>query len=150
MRAIPNVGGRRYPRVALLCVGGALLAGCGMFGGRSSEQPMTSSSPNQAGQGTVEATAGENGNTDLAVRVKHLAAPARLASDASVYVVWIKPRAAQIQNVGALEVDDDLVGALDTTTPHLAFTVTVTPEPSARMAAPTHSPVFTAEVDRGE
>ena len=39
-------------------------------------------------------------------------------------------------------------GKLDTTTPHRAFTVTVTPEPSARMAAPTHKAVFMSDVNR--
>jgi hypothetical protein len=52
--------------------------------------------------------------------------------------------------VGALKVDADLVGKLDTTTPHRTFTLTVTPEPSARMAAPTHAPVFTSEVNRAD
>jgi hypothetical protein len=66
------------------------------------------------------------------------------------YVVWIQPRNAEIQNVGALQVDADLVGKLDTTTPRRVFTLTVTPEPSARMAAPTRGALFTAEVNRGD
>jgi hypothetical protein len=77
-----------------------------------------------------------------------LAAPSKLADDASVYVVWIRPAKGEVQNVGALDVDKDLVGRLETTTPHKAFTVTVTPDPSARMAAPTHKAVFTSDVNR--
>ena len=114
------------------------------------KQSMESSVANTSGEGTVQAKAGPNDNTQIEVRVKHLSEPARVASDASVYVVWIQPRNAEIQNVGALKVDADLVGKLDTTTPHRTFTLTVTPEPSARMAAPTHAPVFTAEVNRAE
>jgi hypothetical protein len=64
--------------------------------------------------------------------------------------VWIETGKGEVQNVGALETDEDLDGKLETITPHKAFTVTVTPEPSARMAAPTHSPVFTATVNRAE
>jgi hypothetical protein len=127
-------------------------AGCGLFG-RSSEpakQPMTSSAANLTGEGTVEAKKGDNGNTSVEVRVKHLAIPSKVAADASVYVVWIQPRNAAIQNVGALIVDGDLVGKLDTTTPFLAFTLTVTPEPSARMASPTHEAVFSASVERAD
>jgi hypothetical protein len=114
------------------------------------KQTMESSVENTSGEGTVEAKAGPNDNTQIEVRVKHLSPPARVASDASVYVVWIQPRHAEIQNVGALKIDTDLVGKLDTTTPHRTFTLTVTPEPSARMAAPTHGAVFTAEVNRAD
>lgn len=122
--------------------------GCGLFGGSAPKQTMLTSAENTSGEGTVQAKAADNGNTALEVRVKHLSSPSKVADDASVYVVWIKPRNGELQNVGALEVDKDLVGKLDTTTPHRAFTVTVTPEPSARMAAPTHKAVFTSEVNR--
>jgi hypothetical protein len=111
---------------------------------------MQTSAGNPSGQGTVQAEADDNGNTTVDVRVKHLSAPSKVAADASVYVVWIKPRNASIQNVGALDLDDDLVGRLETTTPHHAFTLTVTPEPSARMAKPTHDAVFVSEVTRTE
>ena len=121
-------------------------AGCAS----ASKQTMESSVANTSGEGTVEAKAGPNDNTQIEVRVKHLAPPARVAPDASVYVVWIQPRNAEIQNVGALQIDADLVGKLNTTTPHRTFTLTVTPEPSARMAAPTHGAVFTAEVNRAD
>jgi len=116
--------------------------------GGTPKQTMTSSAENTSGQGTVEAKLGDNGNTKLEVRVKHLSSPAKVAADASVYVVWIRPHNAEIQNVGALMVDDDLVGHLDTTTPHRAFTLSITPEPSARMALPTHKAVFTSDVNR--
>jgi hypothetical protein len=126
------------------------VGGCGLFGSKAPQQTMLTSAENVAGQGTVEAKAGKNGNTEIEVRVKHLSPPERVAADASVYVVWIQPRNGQVQNVGALNVDDDLVGKLNTTTAHRAFSLTVTPEPSARMAAPTHKPVFSAEVTRTE
>ena len=122
--------------------------GCGMLGGGNSEQTMHSSSTTPAAQGTVVATASDNGNTDLSVRVKHLAPPSKLVSDATVYVVWIQPGDAPIQNVGAMTLNDDLEGRLDTVTPHSRFKVTVTPEPGARGSQPTNEPVFTAEVER--
>src|SRR5687768_2008578 len=96
--------------------------GCGLFGGGSTNETMRPAAGNIAGEGTVEAKIGDNGNTEIDVRVKHLAAPAKVAADSSVYVVWIRPGAeGRIQNVGALEVDDELVGRLKTTTPHRAF-----------------------------
>jgi len=146
MRSTPLHSARALAFAAL----GFGLTACGLFGGGAQKQTMLTSAENTSGEGTVQAKAGDNGNTLLEVRVKHLSSPSKVASDASVYVVWIQPRNGAIQNVGALVVDPDLVGQLSTTTPHRAFTVTVTPEPSARMAAPTHSAVFTAAVDRSD
>jgi len=118
--------------------------------GCASTKPMQSSTAVPAAQGSVEATEDDNGNTALSVRVKHLAQPSMIAPEAQVYVVWIQPRNGAKQSVGALTLDDELEGALDTTTPHKQFTVFVTPEPSNGVAAPTNNPVFTASVDRDE
>jgi hypothetical protein len=112
------------------------------------KQTMTPSDQVPAGQGTVQATKTDNGNTELQIEVKHLAPPSRLAPDASTYVVWIKPHNAPMQNVGALEVDDDLVGKLTTTTPHKASRLTVTPEASPQATSPSHDPVFESDVNR--
>lgn len=122
--------------------------GCGIFGGGKSEQTMKSSSKNPAAEGTVTATLGDNGNTVLSVRVKHLAPPSKMVSDATVYVVWIQPGDADIQNVGAMTLDDDLEGRLDTVTPHKRFKLTVTPEPGPRGSQPTNEPVFSSDVER--
>lgn len=132
--------------IASACLFALGASGCGLFGSGDARQPMQASEANRTGQGTVEARVGDNGNTEVEVRVKHLASPSHVAADASVYVVWLKPRNATIQNIGALEVDDDLVGQLNTTTPHRSFTLTVTPEPSARMAEPSHEAVFSSEI----
>ena len=113
-------------------------------------QAMVSGAGVPASEGTVEATAADNGNTNVAIHVKHLAPPSKVAADATVYVVWIQPRNAPRQSVGALRVNDDLQGSLDTVTPHRRFLVMVTPEPSGQVAQPTHEPVFTSEVDRVE
>lgn len=100
-----------------------------------------------ASQGTVKATLGDNGNTNVALRVKHLAPPSKIAPEATVYVVWIQPLDGTKQNVGALTLNDDLEGSLDTLTPHKRFQISVTPEPSGLVAQPTHDPVFTYEVE---
>ena len=90
---------------------------------------------------------GDNDNTVVRVRVKHLAPPYRVASDATTYVVWIQPAGAPAQVVGALKVDDDLSGTLDFVTPQRVFHLVVTPEAQASAAKPAHEPVFTADVD---
>jgi hypothetical protein len=120
----------------------------GMLLGCRSTQEMQSGYGVPASEGTVKATKGDNGNTNLAVRVKHLAQPAQVASDATVYVVWVQPRNAATQNVGALTLNDNLEGSLDTVTPHSQFLLSVTPELNGQVAQPSHQPVFTVEVDR--
>ena len=110
-------------------------------------QAMVSASEVPASQGTVKATVGENGNTKVAIRVKHLAPPSKIASDATVYVVWLQPRNAPKQNIGALILNSNLEGSLDTVTPHTRFLITVTPEPGGKVAEPTHEPVFTADIE---
>ena len=126
------------------------LAGCGIFGGGAPKQTMLTSSGNVAGEGTVQAKAGDNNNTVVSVKVRHLAHPQRLAADAAVYVVWIEPANGRAQNVGALQVDSDLVGTLDTVTPHKSFKLIITPEPNASGQSPTHQPVFSADVNRAD
>ena len=111
---------------------------------------MTPSASVPAGQGTVETAAGDDGNTDVIVRVSHLGQPTNVEADATVYVVWIQAHNAANQNVGALTVNDDLEGTLETITPHRRFTLRVTPEPNGRVSLPTHDPVFTAMVDAQE
>jgi FlaG/FlaF family flagellin (archaellin) len=110
--------------------------------------PMNSASEVPASEGTVKATIGNNGNTNLAIRVKHLAPAARLQADATVYIVWLQQAGQSPQNLGALTLNKDLEGSLDTVTPFRKFTVTVTPEPGRQMEQPTHPPVFTSEVNR--
>jgi hypothetical protein len=122
---------------------------CGLTGG-GAKQTMLTSAEVPSGQGTVQTKSDANGNTELTLDVNHLAPPPRVVPDASVYVVWVSPRGGSIQNVGALVVDNDQHGNLRTVTPFRQFTVTVTPEPSARVTTPTHKPVFTSEVSRAE
>jgi len=99
-----------------------------------------------ASQGTVEATIGDKGNTNISIRVKHLAPPSKMAPDATVYVVWLQPPDAEKQNIGALVLNENLEGSLDTVSAHTRFQISVTPEPSGSGSQPTHDPVFTAEV----
>ena len=142
----------RMARVGMTAAAAAVLAlvgtqaGC-MFGGGDKEQTMHASSSSPAAQGTVKTSVADNGNTALSVRVKHLAPPSKMGSDATVYVVWIQPGDAAIQNVGAMTLNDNLEGRLDTVTPHHRFTVSVTPEPGAQGAQPTHEAVFTTSVE---
>ncbi len=143
-RLIPR-GFHPIQRTACMVVFVAGTGGC-FFGSSEVKQPLNASVANTSGEGTVETHVGKNGNTDIDVQVKYLSPPSKVAADASVYVVWVEPHNAAIQNLGALQIDDDLVGRFKASTPYKSFTLSITPEPSARMSAPTHPAVFTAQV----
>jgi hypothetical protein len=141
----PAVGLAVLPAIAVLV---GLQFGCQkMMFWRDKPQEMHSSAEAPASEGTVRVSSGDNGNSRVTVRVKHLAAPSRMAADSTVYVVWIQPREGDRQNVGALTLNKDLEGTLETLTPHRRFKLSVTPEPSGQAASPSHEPVFTYEVE---
>lgn len=131
------------PTLAVLAV---MQIGCAT----TPRQTMHSAVGVPASEGTVSAAKGDNDNTIVNVQVKHLAPPAKVASDATVYVVWIQPLDGTMQNVGAMVLDADLVGTLNTVTPYHRFKLMVTPEPSGSGSQPTHEPVFTTNVERTE
>lgn len=101
-----------------------------------------------AATGEVVTSRGENDNTEVKVEVEHLAPPQQIASGASVYVVWAMPHSQDPpQNLGALLVDSDRKGKLETKTPLKQFEVVVTPESSASAAQPTGDPVMKTSVN---
>jgi hypothetical protein len=114
---------------------------------RSKPQEMHSTEGGLASEGTVRVSDGDNGNTKVSIRVKHLAPPSKVAVDSTVYVVWIQPREGDRQNVGALTLNKDLEGSLETLTPHRRFMISVTPEPNGQVTEPSHEPVFTYSVE---
>ena len=109
---------------------------------------MTSASDVPASEGTVKATVGANGNTNLYVRVKHLAPAYKVYPEATVYIVWLQRPGEPIQKIGALTLSDNLEGSLNTETPYRRFTLIITPEPGRQVEQPTHEPVFKSEVVR--
>jgi Anti-sigma-K factor rskA, C-terminal len=130
-----------------LSVGLALAALAAMPVACATTKAMRAGDGVPAGEGTVKVTEGDNGNTMMTIRVKHLAPASRMAPDATVYVVWVRPRNAATQSVGVLTLNDNLEGELDTVTPHSQFLVMVTPEPSGHVPQPTHEAVFTSDVE---
>lgn len=129
---------------AVIALGYALaFTGCG--GSRTVR--MTTGPEIPAAQGTVKASPGQNGNTSLAVEVQHLAPPEKVASGATTYVVWAQPPGQTTpQNLGALAVDSDLRGTLDTVTPLQKFDIFITAEPSPTTLSPSNNQLFTASI----
>ncbi|MBK8724938.1 MAG: hypothetical protein IPL96_02490 [Holophagaceae bacterium] len=144
----PGISTFRTALLPLVLPMAAALAGLHL--GCTKPQTMVSAAGVPASQGTVKATQGDNGNTKLSIHVKHLAPPSKISPDATVYVVWLQPRNGERQNIGALALDSNLEGSLTTVTPHRRFLVTVTPEAGGQVSQPTHEPVFSSEVDRGD
>ncbi len=137
---------RLRPWSGILVLASAL-AGMGAAG-CAHHQNMEASSDVPAAQGTVKATKDSNGNTELVVDVKRLARPDKIASDATVYLVWIQAAGAEPESVGVLRLDSNLDGTLKAKTPQRKFTLTITPEANGQVQKPAHEPVFTASVDR--
>lgn len=115
---------------------------------QKSPQPMASGAEVPASEGTVRATKGDNNNTNLAIRVKHLAPAQKVEADSTVYVVWLQQPDQPRQNIGGLVLNKNLEGSLDTVTPYRRFSIMVTPEVNAMVEQPSHKSVFTAQVDR--
>lgn len=135
------------PVLLPLALAASLLGGCA----------STKNNDNIAMASTVPAAQGElkvsdaGSNTSIDLSVRHLAPPERISSQASTYVVWVRPLAddtGRAQNLGALSVDRDLSGRLRTTTPLKQFELFVTAEPSTVAEAPTGERVLSAMVTR--
>lgn len=101
-----------------------------------------------AAMGEVIARIDPNGNTRLQIDVRHLAPPDRVAPGAAVYVAWAGEldRAAGPHNLGALRVDSDLRGKLETVTPLRTFDLIITPEPAATVVAPSGPEVLKVRI----
>ena len=121
----------------------SVILGAGLFACASSPPPsvrMVGSNDIPAAEGTVRATPADNGNTALHVEVRHLARPESVSSEATTYVVWVRPSAGGApQNMGALKVNKDLRGSLNTVTPLRSFDVFITVEGSPTVTSPSRN-----------
>lgn len=119
-----------------------------LLGGCSHAITLTPDASVPFAQGELDPSFEDNGNGEMTLRVHHLGAPNKLSSSATVYVVWVQPKAddAPIQNVGVLSIDDDLAGELTFKTSFQSFQVSVTPEAEATVTKPEGKAVLTGSV----
>ena len=83
----------------------------------------------RAADGTVKFRTLRGADTGIDLRVKHLVEPDQLLPPGYVYVAWVRRTPDDpAQNVGVLNLDADLAGALTTVTPLRRFTLFVTVE----------------------
>jgi hypothetical protein len=112
----------------------ALLAAC------AGPYVLESSPDLLAAQGALRVKSTGNGNSKLKLEVKHLAQPEKVSASARTFVVWAVPQnspGVAAQNLGAFQVDSDLEGSIETTTPHHNFEFFVTAEPKGDVGVPT-------------
>ncbi len=76
------------------------------------------------------------GNTELTLKVEHLAKPSLLSQPASNYVVWVQEPGHEAINEGLLHVDENLKGEVKATTTATRFTVLVTAEDDVKAQTP--------------
>jgi hypothetical protein len=85
-------------------------------------------------------------NTDLIMKVEHLAKPTLLSRPASNYVVWVQQSGHEPTNVGVMRIDDNLKGEVKATTTATRFTVLVTAEDDSKAQTPSDRVVLRADV----
>lgn len=110
---------------------------------------MTTNPSIPGAQGTVKYSVTDNGNTAIELEVRHLAPPEQVEPGATTYVAWARaPGQDTPQNLGALRVDEDLRGTLETVTPMQSFDLYITAESSPTASAPTNRELLTASIQR--
>ncbi len=106
-----------------------------------------------AADGSARVFVGANGNTRIAIAVQHLAPPDRVGAGANSYVAWSEVGAGdtlQRQNLGALHIDKDLSGKLQTVSAMTDFTLFITPEPAPTTPTPTGKEVLFVHISRND
>lgn len=119
-------------RFVLLLLLALAVVSCG-----PAKYPLASNSHAPAAGGVVKVSSGDNNNSRIKIEVHHLAPADKVQSGTTTYVVWVAAPGATPQNVGALVLDGDLNGTLETVTPLKDFEVFVTPESAPAVASPT-------------
>jgi hypothetical protein len=112
------------PRMALVCAGILLFTGLGF--GKTYHFASTKIDPSASGD--IDLSKDKNGNTNVSLRVEHLAKPTLLTPPANLYVVWFQEPGSEPENEGQMQVGNDLRGQLKTTTPLRNFDIFVTAE----------------------
>ncbi|MGH9588798.1 MAG: hypothetical protein ACRD25_00285 [Terracidiphilus sp.] len=116
------------------------------FGDTAKKISMTPAKEVPAAHGTVAVKTGRNGNIEVAITTKALAQASALTPPAETYVVWFQPPDQSPKNMGALRVDNNLNGKLETVAPYRHFKVFITAEKQRNVASPHGTKVLTAEV----
>jgi hypothetical protein len=134
----------RQTKTILLIVISVLLATAAW----SREDKLRNTGMDPSAQGTIVTSTDRNGNTEVEVKVKHLAKPQKLVPPRQAYVVWVQPKGAQPELLGALRVNEDLEGSLKATTTQKDFEVLITAEDNVNPQVPSSNVLLRGDVER--
>jgi hypothetical protein len=132
-------------RKIFLFVGAVLIAS---LLGWARDDRLSNTGLNPAAEGKVTSSTDRNGNTEIDVQVKHMAAPQAMTPPQQAYVVWVQPRGKEAEVLGTLRVNDDLEGSLKATTPYKDFDIFVTAENNPKPETPSSLVVLKGTVER--
>jgi hypothetical protein len=126
-----------------LAVPAALLVLLPCFG-FAKTYPMTAASIVPSAAGELKTSTDKNGNTEIKIKIQHLANPQSLTPSKNLYIVWLQPSGGSPERAGTLKVNGKLNGSFETTSPHTNFDVTITAEDDPSVKAPTGPEVLRA------
>jgi len=112
------------------------------------EDRLTNTGATPAAMGKVITSNDRNGNTEIEVQVKHVAAPQSLTPAKTTYVVWVQPRGKDAEMLGAIRINDELEGSLKASTPYKDFDLFVTAEDSLKPEIPASMVILKGTVER--
>jgi hypothetical protein len=110
--------------------------------------PLTAASIVPAAKGSVEIGKDRNGNTEVKLKVEHLANPTNLSPSQANYIVWLQDKVSGPENLGELRVNGKLEGTFQTVTPRKKFDLFVTGENDGKVKSPSGPEVLRTGVSR--
>jgi hypothetical protein len=133
---------RKFPSIVTLVVVSAALVSA------AKKYPLTAASIVPAAKGSVEIGKDRNGNTEVKLKVEHLANPTSLTPSQANYIVWLQDKGSGPENQGELKVNGKLEGTFQTVTPRKNFDLFVTGENDGTVKSPSGPEVLRTSVWR--
>lgn len=133
---------RKFASIVTLVVVSAALVSA------AKKYPLTAASIVPAAKGSVEIGKDRNGNTQVKLKVEHLANPTSLTPSQANYIVWLQDKGSGPENQGELKVNEKLEGTFQTVTPRKNFDVFVTGENDGTVKSPSGPEVLRTSVWR--
>jgi hypothetical protein len=114
--------------------------------GYAKKYPLTPATIVPAAAGDLNTGTDKNGNTEIKIKVRHLAKPEGLSPAKQVYMVWLQQTGGSPENAGLLKVNSKLEGTFETTIPYKGFDVIITAEDDPTVKAPSGPEVMRGSV----
>jgi hypothetical protein len=129
-------------RIRIVLALAVLSAGVGF----AKKYVLTPASIVPAAAGELNVGTDKNGNTELKIKLRHLAKPEGLTPPKSAYVIWIQQAGGTPERIGILKVNSKLEGSFESTTPYKAFDLSITAEDDPNLKSPSGPEVLRGSV----